>query len=332
MSSPRATSPPARLLALPLTLEWAGSQSVLRPESAEAEQTAQLFTIMVAGGAVILLLVVVLLTLAFIGTPAIRAALARERLVVVGGIAFPIVTLGVLLIYGFGLLAHSSSARSDPDALRLHVEGELWWWRVTYEGPDGEKIETANEIRIPVGRTVIATLSSDNVIHSFWVPRLAGKVDMIPGRTNTLRFSAARAGRYRGQCAEYCGGAHALMSFVVVALEPAEFAQWLEAESRPALQTAGDEARRGARLFIENGCGGCHRVRGTAARGAIGPDLTHVGSRLTLAAATLRNTPDRLAHWVVANQRIKPDNLMLPYADLTEDDAAAIASYLSGLR
>jgi cytochrome c oxidase subunit 2 len=181
------------------------------------------------------------------------------------------------------------AAPPADDTLRVTVTGHQWWWRVVYESPDGTRFESANEVRIPTGRGTAIDLVGADVIHSFWVPNLAGKVDMIPGRTNTLTLQADRAGISRGQCAEYCGGAHALMAFNVVAMEPDDFETWLAAEAAPARtpETPGEE--EGLALFLSHGCGACHAIRGTEADGTIGPDLTHVGSRTSLAAGILRN-------------------------------------------
>lgn len=147
-------------------------------------------------------------------------------------------------------------------AVQIEVVGEQWWWRVIYRDDEGRRIESANEIRIPVGREVEFKLTSADVIHSFWVPNLGGKLDMLPGRTTTLRLSADRPGVYRGQCAEYCGGAHALMAMEVVAVPEADFTAWLAAEATPAPPPADEIQRRGQALFAAAGCGACHAVRG----------------------------------------------------------------------
>ncbi|MCK5746921.1 MAG: c-type cytochrome, partial [Oricola sp.] len=207
------------------------------------------------------------------------------------------------------------------------VVGEQWWWRVIYETRGGETFETANELRIPVGRTVAIELTSADVIHSFWVPAYAGKLDMIPGRTNTLHLEAEKPGLVRGQCAEYCGGAHALMSFFVEALPPEDFEDWIAKEAGPALASGG----RSETLFNAVGCGGCHAVRGTEAQGRIGPDLTHVASRHSLAAATLDNDEAAFRRWLQAHHEIKPENRMPRFDFLSEKDVDAIAAYLGSL-
>ncbi len=166
------------------------------------------------------------------------------------------------------------------------------WWASSGGGaspirsPAAPPIATANEIRIPAGRPIVFTLQSADVIHSFWVPNLGGKMDMIPGRTTHLRLQADQPGVFRGQCAEYCGGPHALMALEVVAMPPAEFEAWLQGQARPAAEPASEAAERGRELFLAAGCGACHTVRGTAAAGTVGPDLTHLGSRRSVGIDT----------------------------------------------
>jgi cytochrome c oxidase subunit 2 len=216
--------------------------------------------------------------------------------------------------------------------VNIAVRGEQWWWRVTYTTANGQRIDSANELRIPVGRPVRIELTAADVIHSFWVPKLAGKLDMIPGRTTVLNLAANTPGVSRGQCAEYCGGAHALMSFFVVALPQDEFDAWLAKESAAAEQANDPESKAGQLLFLSHGCGGCHTVRGTAAVGAIGPDLTHVGGRMSLAAAALPNDEASFARWITDNQHIKPTNRMPPFGIFSRTELASLARYLSILK
>lgn len=307
-----------------------GTQSALDAHGPEAARIATLSWVLFAGAAIIMAAVMLVWAVAMFGSAASRRWVGREALVVGGGLVFPAVALSALLAYGLFVTRAGDAAGTAGAPVRIAVVGEQWWWRVTYHRPDGSTFESANEIRVPTGRRVELALRTADVIHSFWVPNLAGKLDMIPGRTNTLRFTAGRAGVMRGQCAEYCGGAHALMAFNVVAMEPDAFAAWIAQESGPARPTGGG-AESGRRLFMANGCGGCHTVRGTGATGTIGPDLTHVGSRTSLAAATLPNTPAAMAAWIADNQHIKPENLMLPFGIFDERELAALASWLSAL-
>jgi cytochrome c oxidase subunit 2 len=203
---------------------------------------------------------------------------------------------------------------------------------VSYAGADGRSVASANEIRIPAGRAVDFTLRSADVIHSFWVPSLGGKVDMIPGRTTHLRLGADRPGVFRGQCAEYCGGPHALMALEVVAMPAPEFDAWLAAQARPAAEPATDEARRGRALFRAAGCGGCHAIRGTEAEGTLGPDLTHLGGRRSVGVDTLPMNPANLAQFIADGQHIKPGNRMPPFRIFTAEELNALATYLVGLK
>jgi len=308
------------------------NQSVLNPKGADALELAYLSWLLFIGGTAILLLVVVVAALAIFGSPRARAAIASPHTVVWAGIALPIVVLTALLIYGVSLTRSQQAHVADDTAMRIDVVGEKWWWRVSYRDPQGAPIRSANEIRIPVGRSVVFALTSADVIHSFWVPSLAGKIDMIPGRTTHLRLKADHAGIFRGQCAEYCGGPHALMAFEVVAMQPDEFDAWLERQAAPAVAPTTDGGRRGQELFLAAGCGSCHTVRGTAAAGTIGPDLTHLGSRRSVGIDTAAMTEDNVARFIRDGQHVKPGNLMPPFRVFAPADLAAVSAYLTGLR
>jgi cytochrome c oxidase subunit 2 len=308
------------------------AQSALVPHGPDAERIATLaWTLFGLCGAV-LVLVLLALWIALRGAGRVRAWLASERAVEIGGIAFPVVVLAGLLVYGIWTTQAAFVAPEQDGALSISVSGEQWWWRIGYERPvGGGTIASANEVRIPVGRDVVFTLTAADVIHSFWIPSLGGKVDMIPGTTNRLRLSADRVGVYRGQCAEYCGGPHALMAFHVVAMPEAEFDAWLDAEAGPAAPPANDEAVRGQALFVSAGCGACHTVRGTEAEGTIGPDLTHLGSRRSVGIDTLPMTAENVARFIADGQHIKPNNRMPPFRIFSEAELGAVAAYLAGL-
>jgi cytochrome c oxidase subunit II len=288
-------------------------QSTLSPHGPAAAGIAELSWVLFAGGAAILALVVLAIVLALQG----RRWMARERFVAAAGIAFPVVTLSALLVYVYALGERLQPG--DEPVLRIEVIAEQWWWRIRYEGED---FETANEIRIPAAKTVALALRSADVIHSFWVPALAGKVDMVPGRTNHLRLHAIQEGVFRGQCAEFCGGPHALMALHVVAQSDAEFQAWRERQRRAAAS--------GNALFNAR-CGACHSVRGTQARGTLGPDLTHVASRLYLAAGTLPNSPANVAAWLADSQHAKPGSLM-PSMRLSAAELQSLSGYVATLR
>jgi cytochrome c oxidase subunit 2 len=250
---------------------------------------------------------------------------------VVGGLIFPTATLTALLIYS--LAAAGIATRPPATDPEIEVVGYQWWWEVRYRDADGEvAFTTANEIRLPTGRPVRTRVSTADVIHSFWVPNLAGKIDMIPGRVNELMLEADEAGAFRGQCAEYCGGPHTWMAFYAVAEEPDQFARWFERQQQPAPAPQDPILQRGLEVFTSFGCGACHAIRGTDAVGGFGPDLTHVGSRRTIGAGILDNTIENLKAWIADSQGIKPDNLMPPFDFIEGEDLEALAAYLKSLQ
>lgn len=256
---------------------------------------------------------------------------AAGRLIPLAGVAFPAVVLTALLSYALWLMPTLRPfAGGEQSRLRIEVVGSQFWWRVVYHRDDRASIVSANEIRMPVGERVEFSLSSADMIHSFWIPALGGKMDLIPGRVNRLSLRATRPGTYRGQCAEFCGVSHALMAFPVVAMEPGEFQSWLEARARPS--RGAETASAGGALFVQEGCGECHRVDGTGASGEAGPDLSHVGSRLTIAAGLLANDEAALERFIVHAASVKPGSQMPGYPDLSNDERAAIARWLKGLR
>ena len=286
-------------------------QSTLAPHGPAAGEIAELAWVLFAGGGAILVLVAVATVLALRG----RTWLAGEKFVVAAGVAFPIVVLSALLLYVYAV-GERLHGTSSP-ALKIEVTAEQWWWRVRYPG-----FETANEIRIPAGQPVELVLRSADVIHSFWVPSLAGKIDMIPGRDNRLTVVAEREGVFRGQCAEFCGGPHALMALHVVAQAADEFENWQASQAKSAAS---------AHALFNARCAACHAVRGTDAAGARGPDLTHVASRLFIAAGTLPNTPASMAGWLADSQHAKPGNLM-PAMRLTAPELQSLSDYMQSLK
>ncbi len=305
-----------------------GPQSALDPWGPQAERISDLTILLITGGGMILTLVVALTTLAVWAPPAWRRRVGTLRFVIGGGIVFPAVTLGALLLHTLGT-GRALALLSDEPPLRVEIIGRQYWWEMRY----GDGAVTANELRIPRGRDVELSLTSADVIHSVWIPNLHGKLDMIPGRANVLRLRAERSGVLRGQCTEYCGRQHTLMAFAVVVQEPAEFAAWLARQAAPVPPPANATEVAGMRIFGEAGCGACHTVRGTAWQGRIAPDLSRVGSRLTLAAGALPNNLGSLAGWIAAPQDIKPGNAMPAYArSLSGEEMLALATWLDGLR
>lgn len=219
-------------------------------------------------------------------------------------------------------------AEGRPAVLVVEVTGRQYWWEITYHPPGGAPITTANELRLPVGEPVEFRLASPDVIHSFWIPPLGGKMDMIPGCVNRLTLEADRPGTFRGACAEYCGTSHALMTLTAVAEDAEAFARWLAAEASPSpgIGAAGADA------FLEEGCGACHTVRGTEAAGRVGPDLSHYGARATLGAGTLPRSPANTARFVANPVAVKPGAEMPAYDMLSAERLLMIANWLEGLR
>ncbi len=307
----------------------AGLPAALDPHGSNAAQTAQIAWVLFWGGAAIFGAVMLLATIAVFGPPARRVWLGQPGFVIGAGIVFPLITLSALLVYTFKVSGELAGAR-NLSPLRIQVVGEMWWWRVHYLDAGGAVVlTTANELHIPTGRAVELRLESADVLHSFWVPQLAGKLDLIPGRTNVLRLQADRAGVFRGQCAEFCGAQHARMAFHVVVQAPAEFDAWLVAQQLPA---AAEPMRASGAALFSSHCADCHTVRGSSAAGVLGPDLTHVGSRLAIAAGTLPNNAGTLAGWIAASQHLKPENKMPSFDRFTGEELAALAGYVESLK
>lgn len=299
---------------------------------------------MVALGAVVFLLVTVAFIRALTAPPEETvvgqlpaesgddpATTRRKARAVGASVAATVLILLVVMIQAI-VVSRETSAHEPYGEVAIEVTGLQWWWHVRYlhERPD-QQFATANEVHIPVGEPVLVKLRSADVIHSFWVPNLQGKVDMIPGRENALRITADRPGRWRGQCAEFCGLQHAKMAFWVVAHEPEDFAAWRAAQLAPAAVPRDSLAAQGERVFTRTQCAYCHTVRGTLAGGRTGPDLTHFGSRLTIGAGSLPNNRGNLSGWVLNPQSIKPGALM-PATPLDGPSMRALVAYLESLQ
>jgi cytochrome c oxidase subunit 2 len=250
------------------------------------------------------------------------------RAVIVSGLAL------FALVVASAFTDRAMARLSLAHAVNVEVTGHQWWWSARYvDGPNASDVfSTANEIHIPVGRPVVLKLNADDVIHSLWVPNLGGKKDLIPGRTATLHLRADTPGIYRGQCAEFCGLEHALMGLLIVAEEPKQYEQWVTASKQPAAEPQDAKARRGKQVFQSSSCAMCHAITGADFAGAQrGPDLTHVASRQTLAAGTVKNTREDMAAWIRDPQRFKPGTAM-PATPLSQDDLDAVVAYLGGLK
>jgi cytochrome c oxidase subunit 2 len=304
-----------------------GPQSALTIAGRDAEQIDDLFTIMTVG-ALLIWAAVVAIAVYTIRVGESHSQRAANLLILGGGVAVPTVVLGALIAYGMPLVP---TVLAVPETVSIKVTAKQWWWRFEYLTAEGV-VETANELRLQVGERVALELASPDVIHSFWVPSLAGKMDMIPGRVTRIALEPTRTGTFRGTCAEYCGASHALMAFSVIVMNPEEFHAWLEAQARPAEAPSGSEAARGQTAFLANGCTACHTIRGTPAAGRIGPDLTHVGSRRRLAAETLPNDPAALQRWIAESDAVKPGVHMPAFRALERDELSALAAYLGSLK
>jgi cytochrome c oxidase subunit 2 len=246
-------------------------------------------------------------------------------------VAASTVLLFVLIVADF--LTDRALARLPlQDAVHIEVTGHQWWWEARYSDPQPLRMfKAANELHIPVGRPVIITLKSSDVIHTLWVPNLQGKKDLIPGRTSTMQLRADKPGEYRGQCAEFCGFQHAWMAFVVVAEPSEQYEAWAEAQRQPAPEPKGEQEVKGRDVFMRTTCAMCHTIQGTSAAANFGPDLTHVASRKMLAAGALPNTPQHLASWILDPQKTKPGTNM-PSNPLVEEDLNALLAYLGTLK
>jgi len=267
---------------------------------------------------------------------AVGAVVARRRATVHGGEAKGIVlTFGVVIpalvlaaTFALSIVGIAKVAKpSRPAAITIDVVGHQWWWEVRY--PDSGAV-TANEIHVPVGTPVELRLTSADVIHSFWVPAVMPKLDLIPGHTNDTWLTVDDAGTYRGQCAEYCGVQHAHMAFSVVAQPEADFRSWLQGQSSPARTPTTAAQKKGYDVFTSGSCATCHTVRGTPADGQVGPDLTHLATRAKLAAETIPNDRGHLGGWIANSQQIKPGNKMPPQP-LSPRDLTAVIAYLESL-
>jgi cytochrome c oxidase subunit II len=261
---------------------------------------------------------------------AIGTAEAGLRWVVVGGMIVPAIIL--VLTFAFTIATENATAAPPRNAaMTLEIIGHRWWWEVRYGGQPSQTFVTANEIHVPVGVPVRLELSSADVIHSFWIPQLAGKTDVVPGERNVAWLQADKPGVYRGACTEYCGLQHANMAAFVVAESPGQFAQWVQSQRDSAAAPSEPDASRGLAVFQASTCASCHTIRGSPAGGRIGPDLTHLTSRMTIAGGALENTRGNLAGWIANPQTIKPGNDM-PTIMLHAADLQALVAYLETLK
>ncbi|MFL9609999.1 cytochrome c oxidase subunit II [Methylobacillus sp. Pita2] len=311
------------------------SQSALQPGGPLAKAIADLFWGMVAIGGIILLIVLAMLAVALLrarnkAEPKPLTFTQSRNLVFVSGVVIPALILTVFVISS-AAVNREIVAPMPEHALTIQVTGHQWWWEVDYLDTEGNHVaKTANEIRIPVGKPVRIALEASDVIHSFWIPQLNGKTDMVPGKRNLTWVKADRPGSYRGQCTEFCGKQHAKMAFTVDAVPEEEFDAWLQRQAQPAREPATENESKGRQVFLRSSCAMCHAIRGTSALASVAPDLTHIGSRKTLAAGTLDNMPGTLSSWILSPQSFKPGSHM-PATVLAGEDLGNLVEYLLSL-
>ena len=323
------------LAVLALALAGCGEQSPLDPKSEPAREIARLSWWMFGAAAVVFGGALALLALAWLrrgreGLPLIgKREKAATGLVVFFGIVVPVTVL--VIVFAFAnlvVLKDTDAPKAASTRLTVEVIGHQWFWEVRYPGTGAV---TANEIHIPARTRVNLVGKTDDVIHSIWIPQLNRKIDTVPGHANRILLYADEPGRYRGQCAEFCGLQHAHMAMSVIADPPDRFRSWLANMARPRPAPATPPLREGERVFMSSQCASCHTIRGTPAKGDIGPDLTHLKTRRTLAALTIPNRKGYLGGWVLDPQHVKPGNKM-PSLNLRGPEFQDLLDYLESLR
>ncbi|MFL6279079.1 MAG: cytochrome c oxidase subunit II [Vicinamibacterales bacterium] len=314
------------------------AQSVLSPAGAQASSIHQLWSLMFWTTTIVCVVV-----LAFIAVALVRSARLRstdnipttpERSLTRSVWAATVLTvLTLLMLLGASVwIGRGVESVEAATALTINIVGHQWWWEIEYEDPvASQRVLTANELHIPINRPIVLKVSSRDVIHSFWVPNLQGKRDLIPGYITAIWLQADRPGVFRGQCAEFCGLQHAHMALDVVAEPASDFDRWLQGMRQPAPPPQTEEQRQGHAVFMSRRCSGCHAINGTDAYGQIGPDLSHIASRSTIGAGTLPNTPDHMDAWVKNPQASKPGNQMPPNP-LSDEESRALLAYLELLK
>lgn len=306
-----------------------GPQSAIDPAGPAAASIHRLGVVMWVGAAIVTLLVCALMLVPFMRR---RERTVNRRLFLWGGgVALPAITLSALVPYVM-TVGGAMREPTPPDGIAVDVTGYLFWWDIAYRMPNTPmRVATANELRVPIGVPVELSLRSADVIHSFWVPNLAGKTDLTPGRTTRMVIQADRRGTFRGQCAEYCGAQHSLMALEVIAMPREDFSAWLEKLAQPVAEPASAELRLGHDLFLRSGCGACHTIRGVI-EGRLGPDLTNVGARGMIGAGALHGGIGNIAGWIASAQHLKPGNAMPSYDQLDGPQLRALAAYLASLQ
>jgi cytochrome c oxidase subunit II len=307
--------------------------SAVQPLGVHAQSIDTMWQVMLWTCGIMYLLVFGFLVLALLRKSAARTdTVPRTLTVALVGWA-GLITLGLFGLTLASFMTDRALVRAAVEPqVSLRVTAHQWWWEIEYTDPDpSRRVRTANEIHLPVDAQVHISLSSNDVIHSFWVPNLHGKRDLIPGRDSEIRLQPLRTGVFLGQCAEFCGVQHAHMAIEMIVESPDAYRAWYEQQLASAPAPSDALKARGQQLFVSTACSLCHAIAGTEASATTGPDLTHVGSRRSLAAGTLPNSPDNLRRWIENPQRIKPGNHM-PTAPLSPADLDALTAYLESLR
>lgn len=311
---------------------WDGPMSTLVARSDFARSILYVYSIItwataIIGALVFVALVVILLRFrARPGDAQMPRQVRGHTLLEISWTIGPALALLIIAIPTIQIVFRTQTQATPPDALLVHVRGWQWWWEFRYPDLD---VVTANEVHLPAGRRVVFRLDGQDVIHSFWVPQLGGKRDVIPGRLNQITLTPEQPGEYWGQCAEFCGASHANMGLRVIVQPAAEFDRWVAHQKAPPGEPT-EAAAAGKALYAARACVGCHTIKGVSA-GVLGPDLTHFGSRRTLAAGMWPNTPENVAEWLKDPQRLKP-GVKMPALGLTDEQAKAIAAYLTSLK
>jgi cytochrome c oxidase subunit 2 len=321
-------------------------QTVLDAAGPESARIGRLWWLMLSVGTVVYVAVIVWAVLAYLRgrrhraadrgssreRPPVEASSDRTMHIVVAGAtgATVVILLGLLVASVWTNRGVASLGASS--AVTINLTGHQWWWEAEYESATpSERFKTANELHIPVGRPVVLKVTSTDVIHSLWIPNLQGKRDLIPGYTTAIWLQADRPGLYRGQCAEFCGMQHAHMALYVTAESDDAFEKWRAGQIKPAVQPESEETRLGRDVFLHATCTQCHTIRGTIAGATLGPDLTHLAARGTLAAGTLPNRRGHLAGWIADPQQIKPGARMPPNS-VQSEDLQRLLAYLETLK
>src|SRR5581483_3963525 len=312
-------------------MRWfAGTQSALHPAGPQAARIYDLYLLQMWVCGIVWVLVVAALFIALWKRRGSSDERRMTRVVTACGVVTALILLG--FIVASAMTGRAFATVPANNAMNIEITGHQWWWEIQY--PDyipSKRVTTANEIHIPTGRPIRFKVTSHDVIHSFWIPNLSGKLDLIPAHVNMTWLQADSPGVWRGQCAEFCGLQHANMSLLVIAESPEKFNAWIEDQRKPGAAPATPEQMRGQQVFLNGPCVLCHTIGGTQALATVGPDLTHLASRHTIAAGTLINTRGNLAGWITDAQRIKPGNRMPP-VNVPSEDLQPLLTYLESLQ